>query len=84
MTYFVALWVIEYKGYILPLLFMKYVSDVWLDYYEQYKKECNDDDERVRSRMLHSEFVLPKGTDFYFLYDQRNEPNFGEIVDVFL
>ncbi len=36
----------EYKNYILVMLFLKYVSDVWRDHYEQYK-QLYGDDERI-------------------------------------
>ena len=51
----------EYKNYILVMLFLKYVSDVWLDHYEQYRKEYGDDDERILRRMgrsLHHPYRL--------------------------
>jgi type I restriction-modification system DNA methylase subunit len=41
----------EYKNYILVMLFLKYVSDVWLDHYEAYKGQYGDDEERIRRRM---------------------------------
>ena len=32
----------EYKNYILVMLFLKYVSDVWFDHRERYERELND------------------------------------------
>jgi type I restriction enzyme M protein len=74
----------EYKNYILVMLFLKYVSDVWLDHYEGYKKQYGDDEARILRRMARERFVLPKGTDYYSLYEQRNEINIGERIDVAL
>ncbi len=74
----------EYKNYILVMLFVKYVSDVWLDHYEQYKGKYGDDEDRLRRRMDREKFKLPEGTDFYSLYEQRNETNLGEIIDMAL
>ena len=34
----------EYKNYILVLLFLKYISDVWKDRLEQYHREYKGDD----------------------------------------
>jgi type I restriction enzyme M protein len=28
----------QYKDYILVMLFVKYISDVWKDHYEEYRK----------------------------------------------
>lgn len=74
----------EYKNYILVMLFLKYISDVWLDHYEQLKQQYGDDDERIRRRMGREKFVLPPGADYYSLYDLRNATNLGEKIDVAL
>ncbi len=74
----------EYKNYILVMLFVKYISDVWLDRYEQYKQRYGEDEERLRRRMDREKFRLPEGADFYTLYEQRNETNLGEIIDIAL
>ncbi|MCB0214892.1 MAG: DUF45 domain-containing protein, partial [Anaerolineae bacterium] len=41
----------EYKNYILVMLFVKYISDVWQDHYDSLKKEYGDDEERIRRRL---------------------------------
>jgi type I restriction enzyme M protein len=74
----------EYKNYILVMLFLKYISDVWLDHFEEYRLRYGEDEERIRRRMNRERFVLPKGTDYYSLYEQRNETNLGEIIDIAL
>jgi type I restriction enzyme M protein len=74
----------EYKNYILVMLFLKYISDVWLDHYEASKQQYGDDDDRILRRMARERFVLPKGTDYYSLYEQRNEINIGERIDMAL
>ena len=38
----------EYKNYILVFLFIKYISDVWKDKYEELKKEFGKDTERIK------------------------------------
>jgi type I restriction enzyme M protein len=74
----------EYKNYILVMLFLKYLTDVWLDHYEQYRDQFGEDEERIRRRMSREKFVLPEGSDYYTLYEQRNETNIGEIIDIAL
>ncbi len=49
----------QYKDYILVMLFVKYISDVWQDHYEEYQKQYGDDDERIRRRLARERFVLP-------------------------
>jgi type I restriction enzyme M protein len=74
----------EYKNYILVMLFLKYVSDVWRDHYEAYRQQFGDDEERIRRRMGREKFKLPAGTDYYALYEQRNAANLGELIDMAL
>jgi len=49
----------QYKDYILVMLFLKYISDVWQDHYEAYQKQYGDDDVRIRRRLARERFVLP-------------------------
>jgi len=49
----------QYKDYILVMLFLKYISDVWLDHYEAYQKQYGDDDTRIRRKLERERFVLP-------------------------
>jgi type I restriction enzyme M protein len=71
----------EYKNYILVMLFLKYVSDVWRDHYEQFKQKYKEDHERLLRRMKRERFVLPPKTDYYSIYEKRNATNLGEIID---
>jgi type I restriction enzyme M protein len=74
----------EYKNYILVMLFVKYISDVWRDKEEQYLQQFDGDQERVERRMKRERFVLPKDAGYYSLYEQRNAQNLGEIIDIAL
>ena len=71
----------NYKDYILVMLFVKYISDVWQDHYDTYRQQHGDDKERILRKLKRERFVLPKGSSFYDLYNQRNEPNVGEIIN---
>ena len=74
----------QYKDYILVMLFVKYISDVWSDHYDGYQKQYGDDEGRILRKLKRERFVLPKGTSFYDLYEQRNEPNIGELINIAL
>jgi type I restriction enzyme M protein len=74
----------EYKNYILVMLFVKYISDVWQDHYDTLKEEYGDDEERIRRRLKRERFVLPAHCTFTSLYEQRNEANIGEIINTAL
>lgn len=71
----------QYKDYILVKMFVKYISDVWKDRYEEYRKQYGDDDVRIRRKLERERFVLPKGASFYDLYERRNEANIGELIN---
>ena len=71
----------QYKDYILVTLFLKYVSDIWAEHYEQYREEYGDDEERIRRRLGRERFVLPKGSSYYDLYAERSADNIGELIN---
>lgn len=70
-----------YRDYLLTMLFLKYISDVWQDHYDGYKKEYGDNPALIEAMMAQERFVLPKGADFYTLYKERNAPGNGERID---
>lgn len=70
-----------YKDYILTMLFLKYISDVWQDHYEGYQAEYGDEPELIDEMMKNERFVLPKAASFYALYERRHEPGNGERID---
>jgi type I restriction enzyme M protein len=71
----------EYKNYLLVMLFVKYVSDVWTEHYEQLQAEYGDDEARILRRLERERFVLPQGCRFEDVYGQRNEANVGEVIN---
>lgn len=71
----------EYKNYILVFMFLKYMSDVWKDHYEEFKKQYGDDEELIQRKLQRERFVLPENCSFDYLYDKRNESNIGEEID---
>lgn len=74
----------QYKDYILTMLFLKYVSDVQKDKYNEYLKKYNNDQERADRAMKHERFVIPQHCSFDYLYDHRNESNVGELINIAL
>ncbi|MEY0756355.1 type I restriction-modification system subunit M [Providencia stuartii] len=70
-----------YKDFILTMLFLKYISDVWQDHYDGYKAEYGDEPELIEEMMKNERFVLPKAASFYALYERRHEPGNGERID---
>jgi len=70
-----------YKDYILTMLFLKYISDVWQDHYDAYEREHGDSPELIEELLKNERFVLPSDANFYALYDKRYEPGNGERID---
>ncbi len=71
----------QYKDYILVMLFLKYISDVWGEKYEALSKQYKGDDNRILRRLERERFVLPKNCGFDKLYKKRNEANIGEAIN---
>ena len=89
----------QYKDYILVMLFLKYISDVWKDHYAEYRKQYGDDDMRIRRKLERERFVLPFAelkdhetgkvedrflADYYGLYERRGAANIGELINIVL
>lgn len=88
-----------YKDYILVMLFLKYISDLWADHYAEYQKQYGKNEERIRRKLERERFVLPyiefkddktgKVTDrfladFNALYERRKASNLGELINIVL
>lgn len=50
----------QYKDYILVMLFLKYISDVWKDHYRIYKEKYGDNTKRIHRKLERERFVLPQ------------------------
>lgn len=70
-----------YKDFVLTMLFLKYISDVWQDHYDDYKKKYGDEPELIEEMLNNERFVLPKNASFYAIYERRHEPGNGERID---
>lgn len=87
-----------YKDFILTMLFLKYISDVWQDHYDKYKKEYGDEPELIAEMLKNERFVIPEvviknddGSEkdrftatFYALYERRHQPGNGQRIDICL
>jgi len=70
-----------YKDFILTMLFLKYISDVWQDHYDEYESQYQNEPELIAEMMKTERFVLPQEANFYELLKRRNEPKNGERID---
>lgn len=74
----------QYKDYILVMLFIKYMSDLWKDKRENYEKQYRGDKVRVQRALARERFVVPEKSDFDYLYSKRRETNIGELINIAL
>ncbi len=74
----------QYKDYILTMLFVKYISDVLKEKKEEYSIKYAGDTKRIERAMSHERFKIPKQSTFDYLYEKRNEPNLGELINIAL
>ena len=74
----------QYKDYILVMLFIKYMSDLWKDKREQYDHRYQGDALRVERALARERFVVPPQADFDYLYAHRRESNIGELINIAL
>jgi type I restriction enzyme M protein len=74
----------QYKDYILVMLFIKYMSDLWKEMRERYEKQYQGDKVRVDRALSRERFIVPKDADFDYLYSKRRETNIGELINVAL
>ena len=74
----------RYKDYILSMLFVKYLSDVYSETKENYMKQYAGDTQRVERAMKRERFVLEDNATFEFLYANRNDAEIGQKINVAL
>lgn len=70
-----------YKDYVLVMLFLKYVSDIYKENKEELMKKYDNDAEMVERQMRYERFVLDEISTFDYIYDKRNQPEIGEIIN---
>lgn len=71
----------QYKDYILTMLFVKYVSDVWKDKKSFYTQKYNGDKMRVERALANERFRLPENANFDYLFENRNDDQLGDLID---
>ncbi len=74
----------QYKDYILTMLFLKYISDVNKEKREEYLEKYNGDQARTDRALKMERFQVPEHCSFDDLYENRNEANIGERINIAL
>ena len=73
-----------YKDYVLVMLFIKYVSDIYKEHRQEMMDIYDNDVEMVERQMRYERFVLDERSTFDYIYDKRNQSNIGEIINMAL
>ncbi|TEB07756.1 putative type I restriction enzymeP M protein [Pelotomaculum schinkii] len=73
----------NYKDYILPMLFVKYLSDTYLEKVDNLKK-AYENPVRLQRAIDRLPFVIKEKHSFDWLYDNRYSDNLGELINVAL
>jgi len=71
----------DYMNYVLPMLFLKYLSDKSKEKYEEYKKRFGTDTKRVEEKMKLDRFYLPPKASFDYIYSIIEQDNLGEEIN---
>jgi type I restriction enzyme M protein len=73
-----------YKDYVLTMLFLKYISDVWQDHYDDLHRRFGEHPEMIAEMLRNERFVLPEEAHFATLYRQRYDAGNGLRIDIAL
>lgn len=71
----------QYKEYILVMLFVKYLSDLWSDLSDELNKKYKGDTVRIARALSRERFVVPKEAHFDYLYSKRRETDIGDLIN---
>lgn len=74
----------RYKDYILAMLFVKYLNDVYNETKFRYIEEYKGDERRVERAMRNERFTLTETSTFDYLYNNRTDNEIGQKINVAL
>ena len=72
---------INYKNYILTLLFLKCLSDEYAHARKKYSKQFGGDEEQIACALQRERFVMDETSTFDYLYDNRWNPAVGDRIN---
>ena len=70
----------NYKDYVLPLMFVKYLSDTYAEKVEELEKEYEGI--RLERQKRYLPFTVAKDCSFTSLYEQRYADNIGQLINM--
>jgi len=73
----------NYKDYVLPIMFFKYLSDSYLDEVEKLAKQYPDT-RRLERQKRYLPFTIAEEASFQKLFEQGNSKNLGQLINTTL
>jgi len=73
----------NYKDYILPMLFVKYLSDTYKEKVDELQKQY-DNPVRLERAIGRLPFIVKEEHSFDWLYEKRYSDNLGELINIAL
>lgn len=70
-----------YKDYILVMLFVKYLSDVYKEHYEEFAKRYNNDKRMIDRALKRERFILDEKSTFDYLYSKKDDVMIGQKIN---
>ena len=74
----------RYKDYILSMLFVKYMSDLYAKTRKKYEEMYGNDTTRIERAMSRERFIMDEESTFKYLYDNRTDAEIGQKINVAL
>lgn len=74
----------RYKDYVLTALFVKYLNDAWKEKRAEWEAKYPGRPDRVERAMGRETFKLDETSTFDYLYENRNDAEIGEKINVAL
>ena len=71
----------QYKDYILTMLFVKYLSDVYKEKLEELKAKHGDNRDRIERSLVREKFHLSENCTFDYLYINREANDIGDKIN---
>ncbi len=71
----------EYKHVVLGLIFLKYISDAFVEVYEELKKDKDSNPEDVDEYLHRRIFYVPKMARWDYLQANAKKPEIGKLID---
>lgn len=71
----------DYKSYILVMLFLKYLSDLWKQIRAELREKHNGNETRIARDLARQRFVLPDGSEFDAVFAAREQDNIGDLIN---